>query len=223
MDWGSVPAWAAVCTAVVGSGLATRQLQLAARSQEHQVQIARANLLLSIDKNFESDEIYKSRKAIRSLRNRAEKAIEARDKPTIGSENLRDEIAKQFSLGMTKLWDDARSITDGDVDGASSPDIIAIDRYSVLTALPNWIETVGMLCRRNLLPKDDVLDLYDQVVISTMQNFKAHYTVRREQPPYANHRLMENAFWLLEEAIAFKAKRETPLPTSPAQSPTRWA
>lgn len=97
-----------------------------------------------------------------------------------------------------------------------------MDHYTEIMALPFWMETVGMLGRRGLLPIDDVLDIYDAVVISTMQNFKKHFDRRRTEGTEPNGRFMENAYWLLDEAIAYKAKRDEPLPARPAKSQTKW-
>lgn len=69
--WGTVPAWLAAAIALFASILAIRQFKLATKAQQDQVQIARANLMLAIDKTFESD-MLNSRKAVRSLRNRAQ-------------------------------------------------------------------------------------------------------------------------------------------------------
>ena len=88
--------------------------------------------------------------------------------------------------------------------------------------LVNWMETVGMLCKRNLLPTADILDLYDQVIVPTMANFKNHIEFRRKEEPYANPRFMENAFWLHEQAVAYQAKRDRTIPLDPARSSTKW-
>lgn len=222
VDWGTVPAWAAVVVAGTGVVLALRQLTLAAGAQHDQVQIARANLLLSIDKTFESEEIYRSRKAVRSLRNRAEGAVEANNHKDRSPNAKMEAVAVEVSHYLDTLWEQAKAISDEDIEKSDSKSRKAIDQYTEIMALPFWMETIGMLCRRGLLPKDDVLDIYDAVIISTIQNFQRHFDVRRTQGLPQNGRFMENAYWLLDEATAYKRKRDEPMPTRPAKSRTKW-
>jgi hypothetical protein len=229
IDWGSVPDWIVVGTAIAGTAYAGIQLkalklsdQRAAASHAEQVQIARANLLLEIDATFEGTELYRSRKAIRALRNRAETKVTRGLVRNQTPDALKNEISIEFSHQLDELWKIARTIDEVDVEKPDSKDRIAADRYTELMAVPNWIETIGMLCRRNLLPKEDILDLYDQVVVPTIRNFKNHFEVRRAQGPYLNPRFMENAYWLLAEAEAYKRKREEPVSAPPVESPTKW-
>jgi hypothetical protein len=221
LDWGTVPSWATAITALVGATLAIRQLGLARQAQEQQVQIARANLILSIDAEFEGSEIYGSRKAIRSLRNRVEKTVDGSVKDR-SPDALRKASAEEFSHQMNELWKKARLIIEEE-SGASADQIRdANNQYTELMILPNWIETVAMLCRRNLLPTADVLDIYDQVVITTMSNFKSHIEARRVEGPFQNPRFLENALWLLDEATSYSATQGEPRPTPPKRSNTRW-
>ncbi|MFM6950201.1 MAG: hypothetical protein ACKOW1_04155 [Novosphingobium sp.] len=209
--------------AFFASILAIRQLRLATKAQADQVQIARANLMLAIDKSYEDATMLNSRKAVRSLRNRAHATIEKQAHKDKTSDGKRKQIAEEFSAQLDQLWSVARSIRDEDVDVADSKQRIAHDRYSELMCLVNWMETVGMLCKRNLLPTPDILDLYDQVIVPTLTNFKNHVDVRRREEPYPNPRFMENAYWLHEMAVTYQAQRDRTLPLDPAKSPTKWS
>lgn len=229
LDWGTVPAWLTAGIALLGTILALRQFQLSTRAkndqvqaQNDQVQIARANLLLAIDKVFEGEEIYRSRKAVRSLRNRAEVVADRSNLQNKSPQGKKQAIANEVSHQLDKLWALAKSFDDVDVEDPKSADRIAIDRYSELMALANWIETVGMLCKRNLLPTDDILDLYDQIIIPTMLNFKNHLEARQTEGPYQNRRFMENAFWLYAKAVAYNGMRDQPVDVDPGKTSTRW-
>lgn len=221
IDWGTVPAWVTALTAVVGATLAIRQLALARGAQEQQVQIARANLLLSIDGEFEGQELYKSRKAIRSVRNQAEKTVDSSHKDR-SPEALQKASAEEFSHHMNELWKKAKLIDEDETGVSADQRRAANDQYMELMILPNWIETVAMLCRRNLLPTDDVLDIYDQVVITTMCNFRSHIEARRVEGPFRNPRFLDNALWLLGEAQAHSNNQGEPKSTPPKKSNTRW-
>lgn len=196
--------------------IAATDASISAKAAQHNVEIARATLLLEIDRQFESPDLYKSRKAIRALRHRAQDAIAKRDEKDRSNQNLQRLQMIEMSHQMDQLWAQAKKFDDVDVDNARSPDVIAADRYTELLGLPNWIETIGMLCQRGLLPKDDILNLYDQVIIPTMESIKLHIDERRTEKPYPNPGFMENAYWLCDEAVRYKAEREKPIPAPPA-------
>jgi hypothetical protein len=214
MDWGSVPAWLAVLTAISGATVALKQLALATKAQRDQVQIARANLLLSIDGAYEGAEIYKARKALRSLRNRAEAVVLNQVKKNKAPEALVSDICEECSHQLDQLWEKVKQFNDQDVEKPDSIGRIASDRYAELMTLPYWFETVGLLCQRNLLPTDDVLNLYDEVVITTMTSFANHISARRSEGPAKNRRLLENAGWL-RKSRAVQEKSGRPSAGSP--------
>lgn len=216
MEIGSIAAWGAVAVAVVAVLLAVRQFWLARKAQEQQAEIARANLLLSIDSAFEGPEIYKARKAIRSLRNRIEAEVNASNPEDKSPDAIRAAVATKFSRKLNVMWEVARTFSDEDVEDETSKARIGIDRYYELLTLPNWVETVGMMCVRGLLPKEDILSLYAGVVITTMFNFKSHVEARRIEQPHPNPRFMENAFLLYDLAVAHKKMREEPVKARPA-------
>ena len=222
LDWGNVPGWIAALTAVIAATVGLRQFRLATRAQIDQVQVARAKLLLEIDANYESADIYRSRKAIRSLRNRSEAIVQKSNSKDKSLEGVKKDVCVEFSHQMGELWKLVKDLDDPDVEKQDSAARLASDRYAELMSLPYWIETVGMLCNRNLLPTDDVLDLYDQVIITTMSSFAIHIERRRQEGPFVNPRFLANASWMLEQALVYKSNRDSPPASRPGKSPTRW-
>lgn len=230
-DWGTVPAWIATGTAIIGTGFALRQfkisslaLNLSAQSQQNQVEIARANLLLAIDREFEGAELNQSRKAVRLLRNTIETRVLHDPEGNRSPDLQKGKVARDFSKHLDSLWGKVRSpeLTKSAPSSSQTSNGGGIDEYYRLMALPNWIETVGMLCARNLLPKEDVLSLYASVIYVTMFNFKNHVDARRNEQPHPNLRFMDNAYYLYQEAIEFRKIRDEPLPTRPIKSLLPW-
>lgn len=234
--WGTVADWAILATAIVASSAGFRQLRLirqsndsasrssaaAAEANVTAINIASAELLLQIDATFEGPEMYRSRTAFRSLRNRAEATVARAASRNLTAVETRQAVGIEFSHQMDLMWRESKKINDVDLDDAKSDDRIAADRYSELMALPNWIETMGLLCQRNLINTRDFLDLYDSVVIPTMEYIRNHIEQRRRDLPHPNPRFLENAYWLYESAKAFKSEKEEPLPTPPQASPVKW-
>jgi hypothetical protein len=212
--WGNVPEWVVAITAFIGVIFGIRELmnitkeeQRAAEAQEFQQQIARADLILKIDSQFESPSVVLSRMAFRSMRNRCLKAVETTG---MTSDQARIKIAAEFSSRINKIWETAKEITDNDIEKSDSPAVKAYETINEIMALPNFFETVGLLCREGLLPKDDILCLYDQAIIPTMTNIMGHIQLRREEVPYANPTYMENAVWLYTEALAYSEAKLSP-------------
>jgi hypothetical protein len=234
--WGTVADWGTLATAAIASGLGLRQLKLIRQSNDSAAQssdaaaqanvaainIASAELLLQIDSTFEGQEMYRSRTAFRSLRNRAEATVAKGSTRKLTAQQTREAIATEFSHQMDLMWAESKKIDDVDLDDAKSADRVAADRYSELMALPNWIETMGLLCQRNLINTLDFLNLYDSVVIPTMEYIRNHIEQRRRDLPHPNPRFLENAYWLYESAKAFKNEKEEPSPTPPERSPVKW-
>lgn len=231
LDWGNVPAWVATGTAVIATTYALRQfrisshaLRISAQSQNNQVDIARATLLMAVDREFEGVELNRSRKAMRMLRNRIERQVLNHPDANRSPELQRGKVARDFSRHLDSLWGKLRAseipITAPAAESAA--DHRSIDEYYVLMALPNWIETVGMLCCRNLLPKEDVLSLYASVIYVTMFNFKNHVEARRNEQPHPNPRFMEYAYLLYQDAIDYRKKRDEPQEVRPKKSLLPW-
>lgn len=218
--WGTVPAWITILVASFAAALALRQPRLATIVQNAQFEIARANLLLVIDKQFESDELCASRRAVRGMRNRAETYVKSLPGTRTPDEE-KQAVAVRVSEEMNAIWKLARSISDVDVDPTSEKHE-AMKRYHELTMLTNWMETVGMLCRKNLLPTSDILDLYDQAIMPTIYNSLNHIKVRRDEGPHRNPRYMENAEWLHVQAVEYIKARDNPVNVPVKRSRLPW-
>lgn len=133
MEWlGTAPAWITALTAVFASRVALRQLGMSASAQEMQVQIARANLLLSIDREFESEASYASRKACRSLANAAEASALATNPRDRAPDAIRKLVATEFSHQLNELWNVARELQEKPEGTENAPAIAASDRYATL-------------------------------------------------------------------------------------------
>lgn len=212
VDWGSVATWAGATVATGALGIAVRQLWVASTAQRNQVHIAQANLILSIDAQFEGAEMGKSRKAIRVLRFRAEAKVNGAVQKNKSPESLKDRICEECSHELDQLWSEVKesigNVAAEDKAGTQAPS--ATDRYSELMRLPYWFETVGMLCQKGLLPTKDVLYLYDQVVVTTMSAFANHISARQTEGPYVNRQFLENATWLYGQAHKHKEQRDNP-------------
>jgi hypothetical protein len=222
IDWGTVPAWITAGIAAIGTGFALSQLWLSRRAVDQQLQLANANLLLSIDGQFEGKELARSRKAIRALRNRLEAQFKASKAKNKSPEAEMKAVAEDFSELLDAAWRKVREF-EQTADGAPSAEMRReMDRYYQLMALPNWMETVGMLCARNLIRTEDVLSLYAGVIVTTLFNFENHVKTRRVEGPHSNIRFLENAYALYDEAVAYRAKRDAPPVSRPLRSRLRW-
>jgi hypothetical protein len=227
INWGSVPDWVIVITAIFGVAFGRHQLLALRRAEEasatsnalaafaHQqgVEIARANLLRQIDSEFESEEMYRSRKAIRAMRNRAEQVVRNAH-PTASDERVAVESAFEFSKQLSELWQEARDFDDKDVDAPKSHDRIAADRYAEIMRLPNWFETLGFMIKRGLLPKNDILEIYDAAINPTMIYLAEHIKKRRTDGPYPNPSFLEHSMWLSETTKVFIDAKKAPVAIS---------
>lgn len=224
IDWGSVADWVVAATAIIGvkigigqlravrqaeelSALANKQSALA---HEQSVEIARANLLRQIDSEFESEEMYRSRKAIRAMRNRAEQAVR-KQHTTASDERIATLSAIEFSKQLSELWQEAKDFDDIDVDAPRSQDRIAADRYTEIMRLPNWFETMGLMIRRKLLPENDILEIYDAAINPTMIYMAEHIKKRRGEGPYVNPNFLEHSMWLGEITKAYTDSKKAPV------------
>jgi hypothetical protein len=217
LDWGSVADWVVAVTAVVGVCFGLLQLRALGAAERLSVQLARATLLREFDQDFESPEMQESRLRIGVVRNRFEAEVASR-KPQLSDEKQIAEVALQFSNHVTTIWEQTRTF-DGDINAAKDK---SADEYALLMRLPYWFETVGHLCKRNLVPLEDMLDLYDQVVIVVIGNILQHIQIRADRPPHKNRRFLENSVWLFERAKAHRKKRDTPPLSVPVVSETVW-
>lgn len=199
--WGTVADWAVVATAVAAVWFGREQLKKVVQESKRQADVARAELMLQIDQIFEGAEIGASRMAIRTLRNECEAEATASDDPEARIDLLRCS-ARIFSRRVSKLHEIyKRPVIEASPSGKGDPPhIVAGKEYTVLMALPYWMETVGLLTRKELMARDDVLDLYDAVYVGVLTCFDAHIEDRRRDPAGPDDRFLENATWLRDRA-----------------------
>lgn len=217
VNWGSIPDWVVAVTAVIGVCVGLIQLHALSATERLSVQLARATLLREFDQDFESSEMQESRLKIMLVRSRFEAEV-ANRRPQIPDDRQISEVALLFSNYVTSVWEQSRTF-DGDPNAAKDK---SADEYQLLMRLPHWCETVGHLCRRNLVPLEDMLDLYDQMIIMVIGNIRQHIQIRADRPPHKNRRFLENAVWLYEQAKAHKLQRDTPPLSVPHKASTDW-
>jgi hypothetical protein len=203
MDYGSVPNWisaAAACTAV---GVAWVQLRKVSQSSQRQANVARADLMLKIDQIFEGKDMFESRLAIRTLLNQCEKVAQS-ERLGANDREVLDRSAQLFSEQLTKLHIEYKTADKSPDNAQDDLTLVSKDsagpRYATLMRLPYWMETVGLLTRKRLLQKDDVMDLYDAVYIGMLTCFEGHIKDRRDEGPLRNQKFLEHAKWMLAEA-----------------------
>ena len=242
IDWGSVPDWIVAATAAFGAGFAIRQLDALKKAEQQsalateqsaiaidaQVQIARATLILEIDERFESAEMLESRIAIRALRNRAVREAEAalRDGANLGE--ISDKTNELFSGYVTKLWREFRTADAKEPAlEATKPEDQLADvagaQYSRLTLLLGWMETLGRLTEQNLIPADDMFELYDAVFIQVYGMFERHIADRRTEPPHPNDRWLEKAEWFRNHAKIREEELKALSKAASTPSPVSWS
>lgn len=195
-ECGTAPDWIVAILAALAAAIAWYQLRAAAIAARDQAEIARATLLLEIDKEFESEVMQESRRMMRALRNQIVRIAKHNTK----SENPTDvkpEADRLFSLYMNRLWDDFRKADDTpailDVDllrqdhvsnpakpeDEPKPSDKAGLLYQRLTKLLGWLETVGHMANEKLLPQADIIKIYDFVFIEILDWFDGHIRYRR--------------------------------------------
>ncbi len=202
--WGTVADWTVAATAMFGVGAGLSQLSSIYRANYQTAQFERAKLLLDIDRDFEGDVLLAARQRTLVVRNRIEKEIEQLA-PPLSAERQKAEIARRFSDYVTATWVRSRTF-DGD---PAAPRDDAAAEYMTLMRLPYWCETLGHQCRRNLVPLEDILDLYDQLIIFVIGDLVEHIRLRAENGAHRNPRYLENALWLYGEAARYKAEKES--------------
>lgn len=188
-----------------------------------QAQTARASLLLELDRDFESDEMQESRLTIRALKNEIEAFVQ-QDGQSRNSDQLQAKIADEFTNYLNRLWDDFRA-SDPDTESYqsleemqkahlekvnSNPDEIqpkerAGLHYQRVTRLLGWLERVGYLFNRNLIPKEDIIRMYDALFGMMALRFGGHIAFRRELGPEKNTAWMKE---FLDCHETMKAMRE---------------
>lgn len=183
--------------AVASAAAAQVQLKIAADAAQHQAQIARASLILEIDRDFESDEMQECRLALRALHNEL-KAFSERIKRHANKDQRNAHINELFGDYLNKLWADFkksdRRVTENSIDQLMALHLDKIDEnpreiqpheragghYQRLTRIFGWLERVAFMVHRGLLPKDDIIKLYDEVFVQIVGWMFEHIRTRRE-------------------------------------------
>lgn len=207
-DWGSIADWVVAITALVGVAFGVVQLLRITQANRAQVGIARAELMLEIDDRFESEHMLHSRIKIQTLRNYSERKAR-NDHPNVANAEMLKRASEIFSKEITALynrWKTPDREIPQDIAIVDLPDDPDGPIYFMLMRLPYWMETVGQLTRTELLPLDDVLDLYDAVFIGILTCFEQHIDYRRTAAPLRNDKFLENAMWIREKAIEREAR-----------------
>jgi hypothetical protein len=235
LQFGTVPDWIVAITALVAIVVAYGQLKasaaaskISAQAQQDQAAIARANLLLEIDRDFESEGMQEARRAIRALRNEIE-ALARRQFPRLNDDELAPESDKLFSEYMNRVFYDYRTAdsvqrqTNDELDAmlekhlktipdydAFSPSERASRHYLRLTLILGWLERVGHMANNGLLHRDDVISLYNQVFIEAINWYKGHIIHRHGVGT------RKNGEWM-DQATSFLRSFYEPLP-APTQN-----
>lgn len=185
-----------------------KELSAALSAARDQAQIARATLLLEIDRDYEAPEMLESRLALRGLRNEIEAFVISKN-DALGKAELHVALNEAFGTYLNKLWLDFKKAdrphaSDGldsllrkHLDLANSepakvqPHERAGLHYQRLSRVLGWLERVGYMANRKLLPQDDIKQLYDFVFIELGYWFEGHIRFRQEDGPLANPDFMK--------------------------------
>lgn len=102
--WGTVSDLIVAIAAVIGVAVGLVQLARIARSNANQVNIARAELMLAIDKRFESSAMWESRLASRTLLNHCERKARTLLRAGATDEEVMRDAALLFSEEVSALY-----------------------------------------------------------------------------------------------------------------------
>lgn len=181
------------------------QLKVAAEASRNQAEIARATLLLEIDRDFESADMQESRMALRGLRNEIEALCADRYK-TRNDSQREAKCHDLFSEYLNKLWRDFKKADKVPDVPQHFSDSNALDdmknkhveqiyqhseeiqphekagaHYQRLMRLPGWLERVGHMANQGLIPEVDVIKLYDVLFLKMGSLFAGHIEFRRNE------------------------------------------
>ncbi len=216
LNWGSLPDWLMAGIAGMAAWIALSQLRSAASAARDQAQIARATLILELDRDYESPEMRESRTALRSLRNEIE-SFTRREHHDLDNHALHEEVNRNFSRYMNLLWRDFRKadrkVTNNTLEsllklhlenqaaegGSIQPHEKAGIQYLRLTQILGWLERVSHLVHQGLIPKDDIFLLYDALFVEMGKWFSGHIKLRQEDGPKPNPNFMRLTLQLCAE------------------------
>lgn len=198
-----------------------KEISAALGSARDQAQIARANLLLEIDRDYEASEMLESRLALRGLRNEIEAFVVSKNN-ALSKQELHSSINDAFGTYLNKLWldfkkadrphasDGLESLLKKHLDAVNSeptavqPHEKAGIHYQRLSRVLGWLERVGYMANQKLLPQDDIKRLYDFVFIELGYWFEGHIKFRQEDGPLANPDFMKEFMGFREKILAEK-------------------
>lgn len=191
IDWGSVPDWIVAIAASATAGFGSYQLYLLRiartdavqaqnRATDQHVQNVKTEQgvqLMQIDNQYEGV-LHPSRKALLTLRRNLEKKV--------GHNSLhhREELAKLVSQHLNDLRLKAMTPT---LPFAKKLNRRYVDEYFLLTQLPNYIETMGVLVEEGLVDEGALIRLYDGMIERVIGDVLPHIKWRRskdENPKY---------------------------------------
>lgn len=171
-DWGSLPDWLVLFTAIIGTLLALRQLATANASTAAYLRSEQGTQLMAIDNMFEG-ELVASRLALLRLRFGADAgpAFEA-----------------EVNRRLAGWYDQARRLGTGTATEQAEAEI-AVKAYFEVMRLPLFIETIGVLVDQGLVNEAAVLKLYDAAIKNAVELVLPHVRARRRpgNPEYLLH------------------------------------
>lgn len=191
-DWGTVPDWLVLVTAVIGAVLALRQLGKAAEANRDEWRIQQGIQLMQIDDKYEVT-LQESRKAFARLQWRCETAADGLPLP----ERVSSELTGLFNASRKR---GPFAGTPAEVAAVVAIADRAVDEYFVLMQLPNYLETIGVMTAEGLVSEDTVLKLYGTMLSRVIGNIIPHITHRRQTSP---------DFLIYAEALGVKARART--------------
>lgn len=223
---GTAPDWLMVAAAGMAAWVAWKQLRSAAQSISLQANVAKATLLLEIDREFESSEMLESRRALRALRNQMTKMAERQSNDTNRAvvQPLAAALTSQY---LNQLWKDFTTADDGEnLAQMSAEELVSVhlsakakpsedtppkDKagplYQRLTRTLGWLETVGYMCNSGLLPEDDIIPVYDFVFKEILEWTGGHIAYRRADGTPPNPDWMKEAEKFRDRVVALEAAR----------------
>ena len=121
VSWGTLADWIVAAAALSAAVIARTQLRKGSSASRDQAQVARATLILEIDRDYESPNMQESRLALRALRNETEALVDCffpRSSFDVSTEQeYKTEIDKiyneAFSIYLNLLWRDFKQADHG--------------------------------------------------------------------------------------------------------------
>lgn len=194
--WGTVADWVVAGAALASGYFVVTQLELLRAERMSEAATARADLLFRIDEQFEDGKVFESREAWLALRARYRQLF------STAAPHERDRLIQGgIADELNRLWDDMQRPSDALSD--------LVTKYARIMRLPGWIETVGMFAREHLIDPNDVLELYESVILVTMEPIELHLEHRLGLRT-ASHSVLENAVWILNRAKQARAAGDDP-------------